>query len=74
MAKLTGYLEVIWTDEGGKEGNEFDFCIGRIHLASNFEGLKDRSIGYTFIFCIHTGNQNQGGFYPLVLLETSVLF
>ena len=23
--------------------------------------------------CIHTENQNQGGFYPLVLLEISVL-
>ncbi|RIB04695.1 hypothetical protein C2G38_2283367 [Gigaspora rosea] len=28
---------------------------------------------YTFMVCIHTENQNQGSFYPFVLLEISVL-
>jgi hypothetical protein len=31
------------------------------------------SIGHTFVVCIHTENQNQGNFYPFVLLEISVL-
>ena len=31
------------------------------------------SIGYTFIICIHTENQNQGDLYPFVLLKISVL-
>jgi hypothetical protein len=31
------------------------------------------SIGHTFMVCIHTENQNQGGFYPFVLLEISGL-
>ncbi|CAM6054924.1 unnamed protein product, partial [Sphagnum tenellum] len=31
------------------------------------------SIGHTFVVCIHTENQNQGGFYPFVLLEISGL-
>ncbi|KAH6604849.1 hypothetical protein Trco_006556 [Trichoderma cornu-damae] len=46
----------------------------------NFSGtssLKCRgtkgSIGHTFMVCIHTENQNQGDFYPFVLLEISVL-
>ncbi|KAF3763134.1 hypothetical protein M406DRAFT_261750 [Cryphonectria parasitica EP155] len=46
----------------------------------NFSGtssLKSRgtkgSIGHTFMVCIHTENQNQGDFYPFVLLEISVL-
>ena len=46
----------------------------------NFSGtssLKCRgtkgSIGHTFMVCIHTENQNQGNFYPFVLLEISVL-
>ena len=46
----------------------------------NFSGtssLKLRgtkgSIGHTFMVCIHTENQNQGDFYPFVLLEISVL-
>ena len=46
----------------------------------NFSGtssLKPRgtkgSIGHTFMVCIHTENQNQGDFYPFVLLEISVL-
>ncbi|KAK6579481.1 hypothetical protein PZA11_008041 [Diplocarpon coronariae] len=28
---------------------------------------------FTFMVCIHTENQNQGDFYPFVLLEISVL-
>ena len=47
---------------------------------SNFSGtssLKFRgtkgSIGHTFMVCIHTENQNQGDFYPFILLEISVL-
>ncbi|RHZ82466.1 hypothetical protein Glove_109g26 [Diversispora epigaea] len=31
------------------------------------------SIGHTFMVCIHTENQNQGGIYPFVLHEISVL-
>ena len=31
------------------------------------------SLGHAFTVCIHTENQNQGGFYPYVLLEISVL-
>ncbi len=31
------------------------------------------SIGHTFMVCIHTENQNQGDFYPFVLLVISVL-
>src|SRR6476646_1494239 len=31
------------------------------------------SIGHTFMVCIHTENQNQGSFYPFVLLKISVL-
>src|SRR5688572_28625858 len=37
-----------------------------------FQGTKG-SIGHTFMVCIHTENQNQGDFYPFVLLEISVL-
>ena len=37
-----------------------------------FRGTKG-SIGHTFMVCIHTENQNQGSFYPFVLLEISVL-
>ena len=50
------------------------------HPCGNFSGtssLKFRgtkgSIGHTFMVCIHTENQNQGDFYPFVLLEISVL-
>ncbi|PLB42998.1 senescence-associated protein [Aspergillus steynii IBT 23096] len=35
-----------------------------------FRGTKG-SIGHTFMVCIHTENQNQGDFYPFVLLEIS---
>ncbi len=37
-----------------------------------FRGIKG-SIGHTFMVCIHIENQNQGDFYPFVLLEISVL-
>ena len=37
-----------------------------------FPRLKG-SIGHAFTVCIHTENQNQGDFYPFVLLEISVL-
>ncbi len=37
-----------------------------------FRGTKG-SIGHTFMVCIHTENQNQGSFYPFILLEISVL-
>ncbi|KAH6623663.1 hypothetical protein F5144DRAFT_498180, partial [Chaetomium tenue] len=58
--------------------------LGLLHLrvnpCGNFSGtssLKFRgtkgSIGHTFMVCIHTENQNQGDFYPFVLLEISVL-
>src|SRR5579864_4897409 len=50
------------------------------HPCGNFSGtssLKFRgtkgSIGHTFMVCIHTENQNQGDFYPFILLEISVL-
>ena len=35
--------------------------------------LTKGSLGHAFTVCIHTENQNQGGFYPYVLLEISVL-
>jgi len=38
-----------------------------------FRGTKG-SIGHTFMVCIHTENQNQGGFYPFILLKISVLY
>ena len=31
------------------------------------------SLGHAFTVCTHTESQNQGGFYPYVLLEISVL-
>src|SRR2546423_13826187 len=37
-----------------------------------FPGAKG-SIGHTFMVCLCTGKQNQGSFYPFVLLEISVL-
>ena len=66
----------------------FGFCLQYFAFSSadtgypcgNFSGtssLKFRatkgSIGHTFMVCIHTENQNQGDFYPFVLLEISVL-
>ncbi|KAJ6520645.1 hypothetical protein B0H19DRAFT_1215245 [Mycena capillaripes] len=64
-----------------------EFCFGMIGRA-DIEGSKSNvamnawlpqasypcgSIGHTFMVCIHTENQNQGDFYPFVLLEISVL-
>ena len=57
------------------------FCQGQLaNPCGNFSGtssLKFRgtkgSIGHSFKVCIHTENQNQGDFYPFVLLEISVL-
>ena len=37
-----------------------------------FQATKG-SLGHAFTVCIHAENQNQGGFYPYVLLEISVL-
>ena len=55
-------------------------AIGNIHPCGNFSGTSSfklrrtkGSIGHTFMVCIHTENQNQGDFYPFVLLEISVL-
>ena len=62
--------------------NPESFAIrdNRSYPCGNFSGtssLKFRgtkgSIGHTFMVCIHTENQNQGDFYPFVLLEISVL-
>ena len=45
---------------------------------SSTSSLKFRetkgSIGYTFIVCIHTENQNQGDFCSFALLEISILY
>ncbi len=45
---------------------------------SDISNLKFRrikgSIGHIFMVCIHIENQNQGDFYPFVLLEISVLY
>ncbi|RIB00405.1 hypothetical protein C2G38_1994362 [Gigaspora rosea] len=64
-----------------------EFCFSMIGRA-DIEGSKSNvamnawlpqasypcgSIGHTFMVCIHTENQNQGSFYPFVLLEISVL-
>lgn len=54
--------------------------IDLAHPCGNFSGTSSLkfwgtkgSIGHTFMVCIHTENQNQGDFYPFVLLEISVL-
>ena len=69
-----GRLERNWS-----RGSDF-LLSGTTHPCGNFSGtssLKFRgtkgSIGHTFMVCIHTENQNQGDFYPFVLLEISVL-
>lgn len=53
---------------------------GSARTCGNFSGTSSfklrrtkGSIGHTFMVCIHTENQNQGDFYPFVLLEISVL-
>jgi hypothetical protein len=55
---------------GTKEFNPCGNFSGTSSL--KFRGTKG-SIGHTFMVCIHTENQNQGDFYPFVLLEISVL-
>ena len=55
---------------GGTIGNPCGNFSGTSSL--RFRGTKG-SIGHTFMVCIHTENQNQGDFYPFVLLEISVL-
>ena len=64
----------------GLIGEILDRTLIRKVTTDNFSGtssLKFRgtkgSIGHTFMVCIHTENQNQGDFYPFVLLEISVL-
>ena len=53
--------------------SQFDPCGNFSGTSSlKFRGTKG-SIGHTFMVCIHTENQNQGDFYPFVLLEISVL-
>ncbi|KAI4858483.1 hypothetical protein F4820DRAFT_463198 [Hypoxylon rubiginosum] len=55
------------------QANEFYPCGNFSGTSSlKFRGTKG-SIGHTFMVCIHTENQNQGDFYPFVLLEISVL-
>ncbi|KAF2238737.1 hypothetical protein EV356DRAFT_479309 [Viridothelium virens] len=43
------------------------------NVAMNAWLPQARSIGHSFLVCIHTENQNQGGFSPFRLLEISVL-
>ena len=48
--------------------------VGNFSGTSSFKFRRTKgSIGHTFMVCIHTENQNQGDFYPFVLLEISVL-
>ena len=50
------------------------YPCGNFSGTSSLElGGTKGSIGHTFMVCIHTENQNQGDFYPFVLLEISVL-
>ena len=70
-----------FTNSGmGSLAEHFEPALKSYHKFVNFSGtssLKFRgtkgSIGHTFMVCIHTENQNQGDFYPFVLLEISVL-
>ena len=61
----------------GKKKSAGDFVVLTCGNFSGTSSLKSRgtkgSIGHTFMVCIHTENQNQGDFYPFVLLEISVL-
>ncbi|KAF8222691.1 hypothetical protein L208DRAFT_1320879 [Tricholoma matsutake] len=60
-----------------------EFCFGMIGRGSKSNVAMNAwqpqasypcgSIGHTFMVCIYTENQNQGDFYPFVLLEISVL-
>ena len=50
------------------------YPCGNFSGTSSFKFWRTKgSIGHTFMVCIHTENQNQGDFYPFVLLEISVL-
>ena len=50
------------------------YPCGNFSDTSSLKLLKTKgSIGHTFMVCIHTENQNQGDFYPFVLLKISVL-
>ena len=50
------------------------YPCGNFSDTSSLKFLKSKgSIGHTFMVCIHTENQNQGGFCPFALLEVSVL-
>ena len=67
--------------EGSKSNVAMNPCLPQASYPcynfSDFSSFKLRrskgSIGHTFMVCIHTENQNQGNFYPFVLLEISVL-
>ncbi len=50
------------------------YPCGNFSDTSSFKFRRSKgSIGHAFTVCIHTENQNQGDFYPFVLLEISVL-
>ncbi|EFJ43701.1 hypothetical protein VOLCADRAFT_65591, partial [Volvox carteri f. nagariensis] len=50
------------------------YPCGNFSDTSSFEFRKAKgSIGHAFTVCIHTENQNQRSFHPLVLHEVSVL-
>ena len=50
------------------------YPFGNFSVTSSVTCLRAKgSIGHTFMVRIHTENRNQGGFYPFVLLEISVL-
>ena len=50
------------------------YPCGNFSDTSSLKVLKTKgSIGHAFTVCIRTENQNQGNFYPFVLLEISVL-
>ena len=66
-------LEELVTALLGLNDSEVNPCGNFSGTSSlKFRGTKG-SIGHTFMVCIHTENQNQGDFYPFVLLEISVL-
>ena len=64
-------------DSVGDRAWDYDLQVNPCGNFSGTSSLKFRgtkgSIGHTFMVCIHTENQNQGDFYPFILLEISVL-
>ena len=64
-------------DSDGDRAWDYDLQVNPCGNFSGTSSLKFRgtkgSIGHTFMVCIHTENQNQGDFYPFILLEISVL-